>query len=71
MSKCVVGSSLEPSGEEEAAGEEEKDKKKENTYKIYGTIKNESDYKKADFVTETIKVILNKKIKRIISECFF
>ena len=71
LSKCVVGSSLEPSGEEEAAGEEEKDKKKENTYKIYGTIKNESDYKKADFVTETIKVILNKKIKRIISECFF
>ena len=57
LAKCVVGASLETSGEEEGAGEEEKEKKEKNTYKIYGTIKNEKEYKKQDFITEIIKVV--------------
>lgn len=69
LSKCVVGSSLEASGEEEAAGEEEKEKKKENTYKIYGTIKNESDYKKSEFVTETIKYETKEQLLEQLLEC--
>lgn len=58
LSKCVVGASLE-GGEEEAGNEEENgngETKKENTYNIYGTVKNSEEYTKPDFVKEIISV---------------
>lgn len=59
LSKCVVGASID--GEEEANAEEEngdnsKDSKKANTYRIYGTVKNPGEFKKDDFINETINV---------------
>ncbi len=62
MAKCVVGASNVASLEKTERAEEEKNEsfsgKKENTYKIYGTVKNEKDYKKPDYVNEVIRVCL-------------
>jgi hypothetical protein len=56
LSKCVVGASGEP-GEEEANDEEKPNEtKKDNTYKICGTVRNFSDYVKPDYPHEIIKV---------------
>jgi adenylate kinase len=69
LSKCVVGASLD-AGDEEAGNEEEKGAdKKENTYKIYGTVKNLKDYKKDDYITEVIKYETKEHLLEQLIEC--
>jgi len=57
----VVGASMESANEEEEGNEEDKtpEPKSQNTYKIYGTLKDKEDNKTPDFVKEIIKVISN------------
>jgi hypothetical protein len=52
---------MESANEEEEGNEEDKtpEPKSQNTYKIYGTLKDKEDNKTPDFVKEIIKVISN------------
>lgn len=69
LSKCVVGASME-AGEEEAGNEEEKETdKKENTYKIYGTVKNAKEFKKNDYITDLIKYETKEYLLEQLMEC--
>jgi hypothetical protein len=72
LSKCVVGASQD-GGEEEAANEEETKEggagpaKKENTYNVYGSLKNLDEPQKIDYVNEIIDVrfLMNQNVEKL------
>ncbi len=55
----MIGASNAASSEKGERAEEEKNESftsnKINTYKLYGTAKNEKEYKKPDYINEVIK----------------
>lgn len=71
LSKCVVGASMESANEEEEGNEEDKtpEPKSQNTYKIYGTLKDKEDNKTPDFVKEIIKAENKENLLEHLMEC--